>query len=90
MIGDDGMKEITAKENITAIEEEIIAFNSCIRVFRSSQTHISEEVGKRYLHNVTATCANNRRKEYRKLLLKTGKMGKEYVVCFGVRCYVYV
>ena len=84
------MKEITAKENITAIEEEIIAFNSCIRVFRSSQTHISEEVGKRYLHNVTATCANNRRKEYRKLLLKTGKMGKEYVVCFGVRCYVYV
>lgn len=75
------MKEVTTIE-------EIIAFNLCVRVFRGSRTYISEESGRRYLHNVTATYANKDSKEYKKLLLKTGKMGKEYVTCFGVRCFV--
>lgn len=70
------------------MSKQIAAFNQCIKVYIDEDTYIKNVDDGHYLFGAWAQYADKELVPKRKLKLHKGKCDKEYVLCFGVRCYI--
>lgn len=70
------------------MKKQVVAFNQCIKVYVSEDTYIQNTNNGRYLIGVWAQYADKELVFKKKLKLNKGKLNREYVNCYDVRCYI--
>ena len=70
------------------MSKQIVAFNQCVKVYIDKYTYILNTDDGRYLFGAWAQYADKELVFKNKLKLHKGKLNKEYVLCFGIRCYI--